>query len=187
MCTKASHRKSDPKNILPLFHDFEGHQYPVPSFYFNFYFSMRIAASMEKPPKVLSYRFGSSQLCPDPSRSVEILKMIKWSKWWIILLKTGVVKCLMNLENEWPIFDFLAYFGGQYWLPVSTILWSLVTTLNQSFLIKITIWYQCLVPDTYSGEKPSTWRILICLTIVLLPDSPAPEKRKKRWRRFRNS
>lgn len=27
---------------------------------------------------------------------------------------------------------------------------------------------------TYSSSKPLTWRIRICLTIVLLPDSPAP-------------
>jgi len=27
----------------------------------------------------------------------------------------------------------------------------------------------------YSSLNPSTWRILICLTMVLLPDSPAPE------------
>lgn len=28
---------------------------------------------------------------------------------------------------------------------------------------------------TYSALKPLTWRILICFTIVLFPDSPAPE------------
>lgn len=27
---------------------------------------------------------------------------------------------------------------------------------------------------TYISSKPLTWRIRICLTIVLLPDSPAP-------------
>lgn len=27
---------------------------------------------------------------------------------------------------------------------------------------------------TYSSLNPSTWRIRICLTMVLLPDSPAP-------------
>lgn len=31
---------------------------------------------------------------------------------------------------------------------------------------------------TYSSLNPFTWSILICLTIVLLPDSPAPEIRE---------
>lgn len=34
--------------------------------------------------------------------------------------------------------------------------------------------------DTYSALKPLTCNIRICLTIVLFPDSPAPESQKKR-------
>ena len=37
--------------------------------------------------------------------------------------------------------------------------------------------------DTYSALKPLTCRILICLTIVLFPDSPAPEERDGRRHR----
>lgn len=34
--------------------------------------------------------------------------------------------------------------------------------------------------QTYSSLKPFTCNILICLTIVLLPDSPAPKQKKVR-------
>lgn len=33
---------------------------------------------------------------------------------------------------------------------------------------------ECPVARPYSLENPSLWRIFICLTMVVLPDSPAP-------------
>lgn len=34
--------------------------------------------------------------------------------------------------------------------------------------------------NAYSALKPLTWRILICFTMVLFPDSPAPERQKSK-------
>lgn len=42
------------------------------------------------------------------------------------------------------------------------------------------VWSQSMKEtDTYSALKPFTCNIRICLTIVLFPDSPAPESRKR--------